>query len=798
VIWISLSFLFGQLLSAWLRLEARTAMLIVACCTLAALPKRLRRLLGASTCLAAATLGLWNACRALDPPRADCFLPEEDPPAKLWINAELVEPPSPVDEGVRVRTIVRAPGHEPERICGCVLLTIVAPPANLAVGEELRIHAHLRRPRNFANPRAYDARGALARRGVWTTAYATSSGLIRVGAVRRAALLAAERQRIGRLIDDSLPPRDAALLRALVVGDEAAVPADLWDRVAGAGLAHLLSVSGLHIALVWGIAFAIVDWVLSRSERLLLHAHVRALAALVALVPAALYAALAGLSVPAARSVAMTAIFVASLGAAREVQPLRVLCLTAAALAIEWPGAPLDVSFQLSFASVLSLVLAAQILPERPRSPVPADAKARLRRRLRLALLVPGAALVGTAPLVALHFNRATPVGLLTNPILVPLAGTPATVVGLAGAAFSLVSEPLARGTFALAYWPLELLQSGIALAAAVPFWSVWVPTPTLVEITAIYALLGLPWVRPERRRLTLAVALLGLVLDAAWWTHERWLHADLRVRFLDVGQGDSAVVELPGGRVAVIDGGGFGHSRFDVGRRVIAPYLWSRRILRVDYLVATHGDWDHQGGLHFLAREFAPRELWIGARADERERLARLEAEVGKSGGVVRPLRPGEIVLEAGDVRIECLHPPSEGTLSANDSSLVLRLIAGKRSLLFTGDVEAAGEIGIASSARPFPVTVLKVPHHGSATSSGEAFLRWTKPALAVFSLGAGNVYGFPHPSVLARYRRFGARILRTDREGSVWISIEGGRVALLPQSVASPALCSLFGALC
>ena len=110
---------------------------------------------------------------------------------------------------------------------------------------------------------------------------------------------------------------------------------------------------------------------------------------------------------------------------------------------------------------------------------------------------------------------------------------------------------------------------------------------------------------------------------------------------------------------------------------------------------------------------------------------------------------------------------------------------------------IHVPGEVGITSSARPFPVTVLKVPHHGSATSSGEAFLRWAKPALAVFSLGAGNAYGFPHPSVLARYRHFGARILRTDREGSVWISIEGGRVALLPQSAAFPALCSLFGAL-
>src|SRR5262249_39165541 len=158
--------------------------------------------------------------------------------------------------------------------------------------------------------------------------------------------------------------------------------------------------------------------------------------------------------------------FAASLGVAREVKPLRIVWLTAAVLAAEWPGAPLDVSFQLSFASVLSLVLAAQLVPPRTRSPVPAESDSRPRRRIRVALLVPTAARVGTAPLVALHFNRVTPVGLLTNPILVPLSGTPATVVGLAGAAFPLVSEPLARGTFALTYWPLELLQSGIAIAA--------------------------------------------------------------------------------------------------------------------------------------------------------------------------------------------------------------------------------------------------------------------------------------------------------------------------------------------
>jgi competence protein ComEC len=799
VIRISLSLIVGQLLSAWFRLDARFALPIIACSALVAMQRRWRTLVLPACCLSAAALGLWTAGRTLEPPRAGCFVPEGDQPAKLWIEAEIAGLPSPTDEGLRVRAVVRAPGRDPERICGIVLLTIVGPAANVVVGERVRVHASLRRPRNFANPRAYDARGALARRGIWTTGYATTNGLMRIGSATRGTSLASERQRIGRLIDAALPARDAALLRALVIGDEAAVPADLWESIARAGLAHLLSVSGLHIAIVWGIAFAVVSWLLSRSEWLLLHTHVRALAALAGLFPAALYAGLAGLSVPAARSVAMTALFAASLAAAREVKNLRVLCLTAGGLAIEWPGVPLDVSFQLSFASVLSLILAAELVRERASSRLPDTGAAPLRRHLLVALLAPAAALVGTAPLVAFHFNRLTPAALLTNPMLVPLAGMPATVLGLAGAALSLVAELPARAAFALAYWPLELLQAGVAFAAALPFASMWVPTPTLVELASIYVLLGIRWVRPEYRRPTLLIALAALALDAAWWADERWLHADLRVRFLDVGQGDSAVVELPGGRVAVIDGGGFGRSSFDVGRRVVAPYLWSRRILHVDYLVATHGDWDHQGGLHFLAREFAPGELWVGARADERARLVRLEAEVEASGGIVRPLRPGEIALRAGDLRIECLHPtPDREELSANDSSLVLRIITGKRALLFMGDVEQAGEAAVVSRARPVPVAVLKVAHHGSATSSTEGFLRWARPAFAVFSLGAGNAYGFPHPLVLARFLRSGAGVLRTDRDGSVSVSIEGGRLGLRPESAASPPLCAVFGVLC
>ena len=745
---------------------------------------------------AAASLGLWLASRALDPPDGDCFLPDPEGAEKLWLDADVDDLPTSIDAGIRVRSTVRVPGHIPERICGSVLVTIVDAP-EIAPGDRIHVHVSLRRPRNFANPRSYDYRGALARRGIWVTAHASGAGLVRLDRAQPSRL-ALERHRIGRLIDDSLPPRDATLLRALVIGDETGVPPDLWDRVVAAGIAHLLSVSGLHIALVWGLGFAVIRFLLARSEWLLLHVHVRAVAAVAALPPAGAYAALAGLSVPAARSIAMTGLFVASLAAGREVEPKRVLCLAAGAIGVVWPGAPLEISFQLSFASVLALIVASEAWSSRGRDRVKITGRASLSDRALLVFLVPAAALVGTAPLVALHFNRLTPIGLFTNPILVPAAGTPATVIGLAGAAASFFSEPLARFTFALAYWPLELLQWGAAAAAALPLASLRVPTPTLVELGLVHALLALPWMRPWVRRQLAIVAVGGLALDAAWWVHERWLHADLRVRFLDVGQGDAAVLELPGGRTIVIDGGGFARSRFDVGERVLAPYLWSRKILRLDVIAATHGDWDHQGGLRFLAREFAPGELWLGAAVDERARLERLATAVRERGGSVRVLQHGDRPLADGAVRIECLHPPPGEAGSANDSSLVLRLRMGGRSLLFTGDIGSEAERQIVANFGSADTAVLKVPHHGSASSSSEGFLRWARPEIAVFSLAAGNGYGFPHRAVVSRYRALGIRMLRTDRDGSIGISTDGGRLDVRDASASSPVACSVLGALC
>ena len=794
---IVLCFLAGQLLSAWERPEpwVTPALVVVWGCVWGL--SRKGWIVRASAAAAMVAIGLSLAATATDPPSGDCFLPRAEGASKEWIELSVDDAPLGFAGGFRLRARARVPGRHPERICGTLLLTLdgLQEPT---VGERLRLHASLRAVRNFANPRAYDHAAALARRGIWATAHAIGSEMVRQAGSGGAHSIAGARQRIGRLIDRSLAPIDASLLRALVIGDEAAVPAWLWEDITAAGLAHLLSVSGLHVALVWGVVFAAVRWLLSRSEWLLLHAHVRAIAALGALAPALVYAELAGLSIPAARSVGMTALFVTILAIGREVRPRTVLCLTAGLISLVWPGSPLDVSFQLSFASVLSLMLLGEAW-SRPRNHPLRTGWMRLWEGAALACLTPAAALIGTAPLVALHFNRWTPIGLITNPVLVPLAGVPATLVGLVGAAVSNVSEALAVECFGLASWPLRALRWGASTAVSVPYGSVRVFTPTLLEVALAYALLALPWSPPRPRWFVAGILSLIAAVDVGAWTHERWIRADLRVRFLDVGQGDAAVVELPHGPVLVIDGGGFARSRFDVGERVIAPYLWSRKIRRVDFLVASHGDWDHQGGLHYLARTFSPRELWVTGRPTERARLSRLEDEVLRAGGRVRTLAAGQRLLLSHGVTIDCLHPPEEGELSSNDSSLVLRLRLGNDSLLFTGDIETRGESMVVAGEPNGPVDLLKVPHHGSKTSSTEALLRWAQPRIALFSLGAGNAYGFPHSAVLERYRRIDARAVRTDRDGSLGIVTDGTAMEVRTwRGEAHPHVCSLLGALC
>ncbi|HYY05617.1 MAG TPA: DNA internalization-related competence protein ComEC/Rec2, partial [Candidatus Limnocylindria bacterium] len=668
-------------------------------------------------------------------------------------------------------------GAARRQACGLVRLTIRQPTRRWRYGERLRVETRLRAPRNFENPGGFDYVGHLARQGVRVTASVWNGGeLERLPGRTRGlrARLERWRERLAAAMAAAVPPPEGAVLQALIVGDEEGIDAELREAFTRAGVVHVLSISGLHVGLVAAAGFWLARRLLGRSERLLLAVDVERLAALGSLGPVALYTALAGLGVATLRSAIMVAAAVLAGLLGRRADVLRTLALAALVLALAWPGTPLEIAFQLSFASVAAIVCGMRRL-------APAAPAYSWHARLRAAVLVSPCALVGTAPLTAFHFHQVSLVGVIANPLAIPIFGSAVVILGLMGA----VVEPLVPGAAAALFRAAGLvLRPGIALvrALAKPAWAaVDVPIPSLLELALVYGLLsGLLWLPRRGARALVLVALAGLVVDAAWWANERFLAQRLRVSFLDVGQGDAAVIELSGGRVLVVDAGGFPGGDFDTGAAVVGPFLWARKILRVDALAMTHAHPDHSGGLPYLLAHFRPREFWWTGVPGEGVEWERLEGALAGSGSRVRVLTAGA-PLPALAGATEVLHPPDDGGYaSLNDSSLTLRVRAGAAAVLLTGDIEARAEERLLLAPAPLAAAVLKVPHHGSRTSSTPRFVDAVAPRVAVVSVGADNRYRLPSPEVEARYRARGTCVLRTDRCGAITVTIDGARLAV------------------
>ncbi|MEK7342179.1 MAG: ComEC/Rec2 family competence protein, partial [Candidatus Binatota bacterium] len=281
-----------------------------------------------------------------------------------------------------------------------------------------------------------------------------------------------------------------------------------------------------------------------------------------------------------------------------------------------------------------------------------------------------------------------------------------------------------------------------------------------------------------RRRRyavfLLLAVAL-GLIGDGIYWWQERRERKELRITHLNVGQGDAAVVEIPGSKVLVIDAGGTATGEFDTGESIVAPFLRSRKILKVDYLLVSHPRVDHYGGMRRIAEEFAPSEFWSGASRGMTLRYEDLEEAVERAKLKRVYLKSGDSCRSVDQVRLCVLYPPEDKT---GESSVVLRLSFGRVNILFAGDIERRDERILLQGEADLSSTVIKVPRHGSLTSSTEEFVAAVNPKLAIFSVGRRNPFGLPRQEVVSRYQAVGSGILRTDQDGAIIIETDGEKV--------------------
>lgn len=596
------------------------------------------------------------------------------------------------------------------------------------------------------------------------------------------------RARLNNYIKNNFSEESAPFIMAIVTGERRAFPKEIRDAFSSTGLAHILSISGAHFGLLFTILFALFRLMIKTLPyalltRLTLYLTPSQIAAVLCIPFMAGYLTISDMSVPSVRAFIMINLFLIGLLIGRKGFWLNTLLFAATVIILMHPNAIAEISFQLSFMAVLCIGMVVERMHGRSEDRNLGNSEATsafLRFKysallfFRTSALISIAATIGTAMLVAYYFNYFSVISPVTNLIITPFIGfiilplaLMASFVFLASNIFPFQSLIDAAASFAI---------SAIMYIAEWEFVDIEIPAFPLILLVMFYLGIlvyifltinrqeeignkqnkpeNMPAYRIRHIALPVSIAIIPVVL----YVGIKFFEPDgMTVTFLDVGQGNSAVVELPDKKVLVID---TGRSGFQT-----ANFLRYRGIKKIDALVLSHGSLDHAGGLNRILNDFNVREIWDNSRLIYSDGLL--------NGIVHRRLERGD-VAEGSGYRITVLHPYDgfytmfSGSDENNDS-LVIRINGIINSFLFTGDIEQEAQEDLWHLGSHLKSNVIKVPHHGSRTSASEIFFNEVSPDIAVISAGRKNRHGHPHDEMLQLLE--GVRVLRTDIDGAIGI---------------------------
>jgi len=716
-----------------------------------------------------------------------------------------------------------------------------AAPAGFGCGEHMRADARLMLPDVYRDPGAWNYREYLVERGITSTASVKADRAELLGSSSESPLgcriAGWQHAASGRLL--ALPSamerfpaalrlsdNDAVMLAAMVTGDRTNLTHTLRESFERTGSFHMLVVSGLHL----GIVAACIFWITRRLRIPQFPATLVTIAASLA------YALFTGFATPVQRSLWMVTLYLIGRLVYRQRNILNTIGFASLCLLVASPRSLFESSLQMTVLAVVSIGGVAVPLLEKTVQPflgatrdlrlVALDVKlppreAQFRVMLRMfaaalgracgkpvgwklfpwiirvslrsleALVVSCVVELAMALPMATYFHRITvfalPVNMLILPLLVVLV--PSALLTLL---FTLIS-PTAAAIAAIA--TAALLHAGVGLIhlfAGIRTGDFRIPGPLLAQTTAFCILMSasvwLAWAGNERRRNWLRrAACLAMLLAATAVVLPRGVdhvQKTLLVEAIDVGQGDSLLLITPDGKTMLVDGGGFGGAphqatqNFDIGEEVVSPTLWSRGIRHLDVVVLSHAHSDHMGGLPAVLRNFKPDELWVGENPPSEAYIALLE-EARSLGVRVRSMRGGDrATLGTAEVRVLAPLPQYRpGSEPSNNDSLVLHVGYGSTSVLLEGDAEGPIERGMLAEY-PLESTLLKVGHHGSATSTQPEFLSRVSPRFAIISCGLHNHYGHPREEVLESLEKSHVRTFSTDINGATCFTLDGTSV--------------------
>ncbi|MBC7809468.1 MAG: DNA internalization-related competence protein ComEC/Rec2, partial [Akkermansiaceae bacterium] len=728
-----------------------------------------------------------------------------------WIAGTVAAEPERQFEG-NLRYPLRALSQENgARLSGTLLVTQTPNAGPVPrFGDTVAVRGQEEVPPSATNPGGFDYRAFLWRKSIFATLLAKRTGDVRLAKpaaeISLAAVAAQTHRSLLSAVDRSpLSPGDRSLVAGILLSERSGIAYETSLAFERTGAVHILSVSGLHLAVfATALSFALRHLPANRA--------LRGGANLIAILLLWTFALASGLSSATVRSAVMLTVILLAPVLRRDADPLHALVVAAFVILLCDPLAIYDVGFQLSLACVGGILLWMNplqlwLFPLEYQMPIPV----RLGRGIAFLFMTGFVAQVAALPLTAHHFSLISLIAPLAGIVLVPVAELLLVVSMIVAGSSVLFPVP------AIVWVPLHglcaLLANTTRLFAAPDFAAVCVPPPSAVSVILFYiafVVLGLTFRHAATRRIFLPdakprptvpqlaafplaalFALPLLVVLPPCMALQRGRN-ELRVTFLDVGQGDAAVIETPDGAVAVIDGGGYPGTdeRYtgEPGGRIVVPYLRRRGINRVDWLVPTHPDEDHVQGLIAVARAFPVRHVLDGGVPDGGgDASARLRELLRRKRVPSTRASRGQIIsLGTSGAALEVLHPTRTlltNTRSVtNANSIVLRLRYKNATILFTGDAEESAEASLLEIGIPLEADVLKVGHHGSRFSSGEGFLAAVSPSVAVISAGSENNFGHPTPDVLAKLKTVGAAMYRTDRQGAIVIKTNGERIVVAP----------------
>ncbi len=624
-------------------------------------------------------------------------------------------------------------------------LTAFAPSFAIEAGMECTVYARLREPRGLRSPGAFDAERWYFGNGIDAVGYVVAHSANHC-TVTHPYSIARLRHTLAQAISATISdPSAASVLAALAVGARASIADEQWRVLRNTGVVHLISVSGLHVAMVALGAFVITRWLNAAGALILRRDPEPRVTAGVALLLAAGYALVAGFSVPTQRTLLMIAFALHNKLRSQPIFSLDSWLLAAAILLFAAPAMSLTLSFWLSFGAI-GLLIVLEVI----------GTSGGWRQRwidvhFMLALLF--------APMLAYAFQTVPLASPLANILAIPVVTLLIVPLTLAGAASFAVAPPLctfcwmAAASLWTSLWRYLEWLDGWLPPLVVPYQ----PTLNLALLSGVVALLCVaPWRTPRRWLLPAILSLFFLRPEPAL------RRGEFAVTMLDVGQGLSVVVTTAH-HVLVYDTGARFPSGGDMGTAVVVPYLRGRGFKQVDRLIVSHGDNDHAGGALALARTLSIRAL-LSSDPHTLATLPALHAARCRAGQR----------WDWDEVAFEIIHPRKISDGPENDQSCVLRIQAQVGTALLTGDISITAERALLRAGTPLGGDVLVVPHHGSRSSSSAAFIKAVAPRYALFSAGYRNQFNHPSPEILQRYRLRDVSCLESATEGTVSVRFE------------------------